>query len=58
MNLGKQAISFGMGVYLLDWILTTGYVTVILERPSRCCWRIPCGAGVYVEREMRSEGLR
>ena len=29
MNLGKQAISFGMGVYLLDWILSTGYASVI-----------------------------
>ncbi|TKX18395.1 MFS transporter-like protein 172 [Elsinoe australis] len=29
MNLGKQAISFGMGIYLLDWILSLGYVTVI-----------------------------
>ncbi|KAJ5153068.1 MFS transporter [Penicillium canariense] len=29
MNLGKQAISFGMGSYLLDWILTRGYATVI-----------------------------
>lgn len=29
MNLGKQAISFGMGFKLLDWILETGYVTVI-----------------------------
>ncbi|CAD0100636.1 unnamed protein product [Aureobasidium mustum] len=24
MNLGKQAISFGMGIYLLDWILLHG----------------------------------
>ncbi|KIX04625.1 uncharacterized protein Z518_05495 [Rhinocladiella mackenziei CBS 650.93] len=29
MNLGKQAISFGMGFELLDWILETGYVNVI-----------------------------
>jgi len=29
MNLGKQAISFGMGSYLLDWILSDGYATVI-----------------------------
>ncbi|KAG9775169.1 hypothetical protein ABEF93_000014 [Exophiala dermatitidis] len=29
MNLGKQAISFGMGFKLLDWILETGYVKVI-----------------------------
>jgi hypothetical protein len=29
MNLGKQAISFGMGVYLLDWILKIGYAKVI-----------------------------
>ena len=29
MNLGKQAISFGMGLYLLDWILQRGYVVVI-----------------------------
>ncbi|KAJ6111856.1 MFS transporter [Penicillium sp. IBT 18751x] len=29
MNLGKQAISFGMGSYLLDWILTRGYAVVI-----------------------------
>ncbi|PGH15228.1 hypothetical protein AJ79_02593 [Helicocarpus griseus UAMH5409] len=29
MNLGKQAISFGMGSYLLDWILTNGYAVVI-----------------------------
>lgn len=29
MNLGKQAISFGMGSYLLDWILARGYAVVI-----------------------------
>jgi hypothetical protein len=29
MNLGKQAISFGMGLYLLDWILLRGYAIVI-----------------------------
>ncbi|MCJ1445072.1 MAG: hypothetical protein MMC23_005577 [Stictis urceolatum] len=29
MNLGKQAISFGMGIYLLEWILETGYANVI-----------------------------
>lgn len=29
MNLGKQAISFGMGSYLLEWILTRGYAVVI-----------------------------
>lgn len=29
MNLGKQAISFGMGLYLLDWILQRGYAVVI-----------------------------
>ena len=29
MNLGKQAVSFGMGINLLEWILTTGYAKVI-----------------------------
>ncbi|KAL2839084.1 major facilitator superfamily domain-containing protein [Aspergillus pseudoustus] len=29
MNLGKQAISFGMGSYLLDWIEARGYKVVI-----------------------------
>lgn len=29
MNLGKQAISFGMGSYLLNWILTNGYAVII-----------------------------
>lgn len=29
MNLGKQAISFGMGLYLLDWILQRGFAVVI-----------------------------
>lgn len=29
MNLGKQAISFGMGIYLLDWILEHGYARII-----------------------------
>lgn len=29
MNLGKQAISFGMGLYLLDWIMQRGYAVVI-----------------------------
>jgi hypothetical protein len=29
MNLGKQAISFGMGVNLLEWILKNGYIVVI-----------------------------
>jgi len=29
LNLGKQAISFGMGFDLLTWILTTGYANVI-----------------------------
>jgi hypothetical protein len=29
MNLGKQAISFGMGIYLLEWIQTHGYAVVI-----------------------------
>jgi len=28
-NLGKQAISFGMGLYLLDWILERGFAVVI-----------------------------
>ncbi|KAK3689179.1 major facilitator superfamily domain-containing protein [Podospora appendiculata] len=29
MNLGKQAISFGLGLNVLDWILETGYAKVI-----------------------------
>ena len=29
MNIGKQAISFGMGYKLLDWILNIGYLKVI-----------------------------
>lgn len=29
MNLGKQAISFGMSLYLLDWVMERGYVIVI-----------------------------
>jgi len=29
MNLGKQAISFGMGIYLLDWILEHGFAVMI-----------------------------
>jgi hypothetical protein len=29
MNLGKQAISFAMGIYLLEWILDIGYVKMI-----------------------------
>ena len=29
MNLGKQAISFGMGIYLLDWILERGFAVTI-----------------------------
>lgn len=29
MNLGKQAISFGMGLYLLDWILERGFEVMI-----------------------------
>ncbi|KAJ9392111.1 hypothetical protein DTO063F5_870 [Paecilomyces variotii] len=29
MNLGKQAISFGMSSYLLDWILANGYAVVV-----------------------------
>ncbi|KAI9695962.1 MAG: hypothetical protein M1820_008374 [Bogoriella megaspora] len=29
MNLGKQAISFGMGFSLLEWILKDGYATII-----------------------------
>ncbi|CZT07079.1 uncharacterized protein RAG0_12664 [Rhynchosporium agropyri] len=29
MNIGKQAISFGMGLHLLDWILDRGYAVVI-----------------------------
>ncbi|CAG8960576.1 hypothetical protein HYFRA_00013399 [Hymenoscyphus fraxineus] len=29
MNLGKSAISFGMGLKLLDWILERGYAVVI-----------------------------
>lgn len=29
MNIGKQAISFGLGLQLLNWILTTGYAKVI-----------------------------
>ncbi|KAL2062478.1 hypothetical protein VTL71DRAFT_6744 [Oculimacula yallundae] len=29
MNLGKQAISFGMGLHLLQWILERGYAVVI-----------------------------
>lgn len=29
MNLGKQAISFGMGEDLLQWVLTLGYVKTI-----------------------------
>lgn len=29
MNLGKQSISFGMGFYVLEWVLKSGYATVI-----------------------------
>jgi hypothetical protein len=29
MNLGKQAISFGFGFKILDWIIQSGYVTII-----------------------------
>jgi hypothetical protein len=29
MNLGKQAISFGFGFYVLEWVLKLGYVKVI-----------------------------
>lgn len=29
MNLGKQAISFGLSVNLLDWVLDKGYAVVI-----------------------------
>ncbi|KAK3314203.1 major facilitator superfamily domain-containing protein [Apodospora peruviana] len=29
MNLGKQAISFGMGLRLLDWVLQHGYAVMI-----------------------------
>lgn len=29
MNLGKQAISFGMGLYLLDWVIEHGYLIMI-----------------------------
>ncbi|CAK7237351.1 hypothetical protein SCUCBS95973_009930 [Sporothrix curviconia] len=29
MNLGKQAISFGMGLHLLEWIQDHGYLTMI-----------------------------
>ena len=29
MNLGKQAISFGLGLEVLDWILQDGYATVL-----------------------------
>lgn len=29
MNLGKQAISFGMGFGLLDWVLQHGYATIV-----------------------------
>jgi len=29
MNLGKQAISFGMGINLLEWILADGYAVII-----------------------------
>ncbi|EJD47757.1 putative MFS transporter [Auricularia subglabra TFB-10046 SS5] len=29
MNLGKQAISFGMGIFLLEWIMEHGYAVMI-----------------------------
>jgi hypothetical protein len=29
MNLGKQAISFGMGYGVLDWVLEDGYANII-----------------------------
>jgi hypothetical protein len=29
MNLGKQAISFGMGYGVLDWVLEHGYAKII-----------------------------
>lgn len=29
MNIGKQAISFGLSVNVLDWVLETGYAVVI-----------------------------
>lgn len=29
MNMGKQAISFGLGYGVLDWILQDGYATII-----------------------------
>ena len=28
-NLGKQAVSFGLGLDVLDWILTNGYASII-----------------------------
>lgn len=29
MNLGKQAISFGMGIDILEWVVTNGYAVMI-----------------------------
>jgi len=29
MNLGKQAISFGMGYGVLDWVLASGYSKIV-----------------------------
>ena len=29
MCIGKQMISFAFGLYLLDWVKTSGYVTII-----------------------------
>jgi hypothetical protein len=29
MNLGKQAISFGLGLDVLDWILQDGYAKIL-----------------------------
>lgn len=29
MNLGKQAVSFGMSLYLLSWVMTRGFAVVI-----------------------------
>lgn len=29
MNLGKQAISFGMGFGVLDWVMQSGYNVII-----------------------------
>lgn len=29
MCVGKQLISFAFGIYLLDWVLESGYVTIV-----------------------------